>query len=194
MINPAKSFRINIKWMLCLSALFASCGGPDVKITNQIKTFGPQWVSLKERMRSVEKNTDDLKGTFEKHYAEFSENFSKLRDSAQKSQADSLQKVYHRILEEKKSIAEKVETLKLQNNESAEAFYEWEKKVMKGKISSSDASSDLRKFRETYSEIESDLKKQEENLQRAIDSHNQLFRRFALMFNSPAHMDINLKF
>ena len=197
MTGSAKAISISRKWMLsflCLASLLAGCGGPDVKITNQIKTFGPQWVSLKERMHAVEKNTDDTKGVFEKHYSEFSGNFSKVRDSTQKALVDSLQNVFHRIVKEKETLSDSIESLISQNNEVAGAFYEWEKKVMRGKISNSDASTDLRKFKETYSEISSTLKTQEENLQKTIDTHNQLFRRLAQLFNSPAHMDIVLKF
>lgn len=183
---------IGMLWFSLL--LFSACGGPDVRITNQVKTFGPQWVSTKEKLDAIEKNLALTNNIIEDHFAEFEPSFSRLRDSVSIAMGDSLKGVYHKILLDRESIRDSLMALRNRNEEASEEFDEWERKVMDGDIGNADASTDLRTFKSILSDLNDSADKQDQKLRELVNKHNALFRKLAVMFNSPVHFDIDLKF
>lgn len=173
--------------------LLFSCGGPDVKTVNQVKTFGPQWVSLKEKLDGIDKNLIQLQGLFESHFEEFEPRFGKVRDSIGRSETDSLRRTYQQLLLKKNTVREKVIDLKLENQKQSESYDAWEKLVMKGKVNTADASTELRKFKGIHGDLEKEAAQQKQDLHQLVENHNTLFRRFSVIFNSPANFDIVLK-
>lgn len=174
--------------------LFATgCGEVDVKLVNQIKTFGPQWIILGDQLAWVDRNLELLESRLERDYNEVESLFSTIPDSLRAQQIGGLIARYETAITERDSLRKAYTSQKEVYLQNVERYSQWEKKVMEGEVSTGIASSELTKFKQSYNDIESSAKNAKKKITSIAADHNAFMADFTNRLSLFTNYSISLK-
>ena len=170
-----------------------SCNEPDIKLINQIKTFGPKWSSMGEKMNYIDRNLNLMEDKFESNYGELEPIFGQIPDSLRGRRLKKLIVSYKEIVTTRDSLRGSYLQHKSDYTTSVEAFNVWEKKVMNGDVATGIAVSELTKFKQTYGELNSNVEQIKVDMTFIANEHNRVFKGLTSSLDIPTNYTISLK-
>lgn len=179
--------------VVIFSGILIACNEPDIRLINQIKTFGPKWSSMGEKLNFIDRNLGLMEDQFEANYSELEPIFGQIPDSLRGQRLKLLLTSYSDIVEIRDSLRGSYKDHKKEFTLSVEAFNTWEKKVMDGDVKPAVAYSDLTKFKQTYGKLDAEIEQMRGEMNFISEEHNRIFAGLSNYLEKPNNYRIRLK-
>lgn len=184
---------LQLSILFILGNILISCNQVDIKLINQIKTFGPRWSAMGEKLNFVDRNLSMMEGKFEKNYSELEPIFDQIPDTLRGDHLNGLLASYTDIVDIRDSLRGSYHEVKKEFVTYVETFNTWEKKVMDGDIPEAQASTELREFKENYHRLDAEIKQMEVELNFITKEHNRVFNGLTGALDVPTKYEVRLK-
>lgn len=179
--------------LFLLGISLSSCNEVDLKLVNQIKTFGPKWATVGGDFIYIDRNLSQMENRFAKDFDEVKPLLGQVADSLRSG-------TYYRDINAYKVMILDLDTLRITYDENKKiysnavlSFNEWEKKVMKGEIAQGIADSDLTKFKQTRNDLNKVTDRMKKDLAKKVVLHNRVMRSITDKLGIYTNYDIELK-
>ncbi|MCB9231820.1 MAG: hypothetical protein H6581_09160 [Bacteroidia bacterium] len=188
--------KLKISWLLpalTLVLTFFACNEVDIKLVNQIKTFGPKWTTVGNKLNFVDRNLVQMEARFQKDFNEVKPLLGQISDTLKTGTYYRDITAYEELITQLDSFRVNYDNQKKIYSEAVPSFNEWEKKVMDGDIAEGIATTDLTQFKKTWGDLNADLDSASKEMEAMVATHNRVLRSLTDKLGIYTNYDMEVK-
>ncbi|MEO0468879.1 MAG: hypothetical protein AAF206_04600 [Bacteroidota bacterium] len=173
-----------------LVLLLSACGGTDLALINQVKSFEPNWMNLGDQVSFLDRNLRLAQRNYSEDFEEVDPLISHPA-TVQRNRLHGLRSQYMNVMIRRDSLASEFQKEKKRFISEINSFNEWESRLMQDKISNRDAHEQLLAFQESLGEMEETFDDLQNEVIRNIEEHNSIFRRLSTSLRLYSNFDVH---
>lgn len=160
-----------------------ACRKPNLALINQVKTQESRWTDLHEKLGKVERDLTQTAKKYPEHFMDlrkYALNPKDLPDSIASSKNSTFDLQYKKMSIERTRLEVQYATLRNRFNKDINVFNDWQNKLMKNKLSESDAKKTFGELQKNFQTLNTETDSLQVKLIRNIRLHNTLTRDYAV--------------
>lgn len=185
---------LNRVFSLLLLILFLSgCREADIRLINKVKTFGPQWSTLNEKVNYFERNVEEAEEKLETDYKQLEGLMDQIPDSLRGREYRTMLKEYDFIIVLRDSVRQIFDAAKEEYRSNRSEFNDWEQQVMAGEVDLETGLSKLENYKETHQRLDSTVDHITQDLEQVFGTHNRVLRKLSEYMDIHSNYDIKMQ-
>lgn len=177
-----------ISLFTCLM-LVSACGPSDLSLINEVKRFEPEWMNLSEKVSFINQH---LRITHRRYEQDLNEVNPFISDPgmAERSNLLGMRSAYKNMMTERDELETRFQEQRQLFIQTVEDFNNWQTKLMKDKLSESEASQGFADFQAQHDALSAEMAEIEKEVVKNIEKHNSLLRRITSALKLYTNYDI----
>lgn len=172
-----------------LMLMGSSCGPSDLSLINQVKRFEPEWMNLSEKVSFINQYLRLTERRYAKDLEEV-DPFIKDPGISERNNLMGLRSQYRNLMAERDEIQAEFDEQQATFIATVERFNEWQTRLMKNKLSESEAPQSFQQFKEDYATLKQAMSESESKLLDNIELHNSILRQITSSLKLYTNYDI----
>lgn len=187
-----RQLQIGFFLLILWAILGTGCESVDLSLVNQVKRFEPEWMNLSEKVTYIDRN---LGITHRRYDSDFEETSRYISDPAmnERTQLYGLRSQYKNMVSERDAIEARFDIQKKKFVETVNEFNRWQNALMKRKLEQGNVKTKFVEFKQTHSELRTEMDEIQTDLIRNIEEHNSILKRITSALKLYTNYDISPK-
>ncbi len=176
--------------LIALFTSLVSCGSADLALINQVKRFEPEWTFLAGKVSFIDRN---LRATHRRYQTNFETVDPYLTNTRLMSQyrMPSMRSQFLNIISQRDSIQSAFTEGKDNFLVQLHSFNDWENQLMRGKLGKNEAYQTFGEYKQTVTEMQTEMDEMQDMLIRNIEEHNAILRQLSNALGLYQNFDLN---
>lgn len=172
--------------------IFAACKDQDLRLINKVKTFGPRWGSLNEKLNYVNRNLNILESRLEHDFNEIENMLPTIPDSLRDRRFRSNLGEYEKSILWRDSLRAHYNSRKKAYVDMRYEFNDWEKEVMDGSVEYEAGLARLDDYAVEHQKLDLMADSLQVDLKRIVEIHNSVLDDLVKRMGVYTNYDIQL--